>query len=98
MGVVFERIDGDDRIFNGNELESNEDRNGGARFSFCNSFKWDLPLIMVELNSVEDWIDCWSELFDIIVDDDRSSSSAISHKLTFANVEHNFWRPNFKKK
>jgi len=88
VGIVFERIDGDDRLLD------DIDDDDGARFSFCNSFKCDLPLIIVELNSVEDnWIDCWSGLFII---DDRFSSSAASHKLTFANVEHNFWRPNLK--
>jgi len=48
VGIVFERIDGDDRLLD------DIDDDDGARFSFCNSFKCDLPLIIVELNSVED--------------------------------------------
>jgi hypothetical protein len=39
--VVCESIDGDDRIVGDNDVELDEDEGGvgGARFSFCNSFK-----------------------------------------------------------
>ncbi len=76
---------------------------GGARFSFCNSFKWDVPLIIVELN----WEVWWSEVTDsrlgaidvvVLDEDDRSSSSASSHKLTLANVEQSCCRSIMKNK
>ncbi len=83
---MFERTDD-----NGVEPDI-DDGGGGARFSFCNSFKWDRPLIIVELNSVDvDWIEGF-------LVDDRWLSSAISHKLIFAKVEQSLWRSSFKKK
>ncbi len=84
--MAFERTDDDD---------DNEFDGGGARFSFCNSFKWDVPLIIVELNwDDEVWEVWWSEVMGVAVldEDNRSSSSANSHKLTLANVEQSFWR------
>lgn len=113
--MVFERTDDDDTdegdeltlllLLRGERAVDDEwndvDGVGGPRFSFCNSFKWDLWLIIVESNCCGDnWEVWWPEWFDdirvVVVDniddDERSSSSANSHRLTFANVEQSFWR------
>lgn len=115
--VAFESTDADgdallllvdDRLLDG--IATELDGAGGARFSFCNSFKCDVPLIIVELNwgggvgwgnsgGVIDCEDWWSDSSVVVVDaddsTDSSSSSADSHKLTFASVEQSRWRSVF---
>jgi len=90
--IVFERTDGDDILLFVNVERLFDDN--GARFSFCNSFKWDLPLIIVELNWDEVvWEVWWSDILDgilgvvvvVVIDDDDEDDDKDERSSSSAN-------------
>ena len=112
--VVFERTHGDKVGLPPSTVRVADDAGevvggGGARFSFWSSFKWEVPLIILELNTGGDgYADRGSTSIGTVLDvvialdeadadvDVLSSSSASSHKFTLAKVEQSFCRSKEK--